>query len=62
MEEQNRVNEGKDRNNTQRQETEVVTGTEKVDEGIIRKVRTQEKSAQNRILARKKKFKNKEGY
>ena len=39
MEEQNRVNEEKDRN-IQRQETKLATGREKVDEGAIRKMGT----------------------
>ena len=41
MEEQNRINEEKDRNTHQRQETEVVTGREKVGEGASRKMGTQ---------------------
>ena len=40
MEEQNRVNEEKDRN-TQRQETEVIIGREKVGKEAIRKIGTQ---------------------
>ena len=44
MEEQNRVNEENDKN-IQRQETEVVTGREKVYEGAIRKMGTQEEIA-----------------
>ena len=41
MEEQNRINEEKDRNTHQRQETEMVTGREKVGEGASRKMGTQ---------------------
>ena len=46
MEEQNRVNREKDIN-TQKQETEVVTGREKVGKGAIRKLVTQGEIATN---------------
>ena len=53
MEEQNRVNEENDKN-IQRQETEVVTGREKVGKGAIWKMRTQGEIAIKPKLAEEK--------
>ena len=61
MKKQNRVNEEKNRN-TQKQETEVITGREKVGEGVIRKVRTQEESTHQTETFWGKRCSKKEGH
>ena len=71
MEEQNRVNEEKDRN-TQRQETKVATERVKVDKGAIRKMETQREIVTNpkptkekdtqRKLTKEKNIKSKNTY